>query len=238
MKRILVTGASRGIGRAIACTLAAPGVALFLHGRDRGALSETAECVRGRGSEASILAHDLTDKAQLVLLAKEMGTEPLHALIHNAGIAVVKPVESITYAEWQRSFDVNVTAPFVLSQSLIPNLQDGGSIVHILSVAAKTTFPHWSAYCMSKFALEGFSRSLREELRPKGIRVINVYPAATHTSLWEAVEGTWPEDKMLPPEEIAEAVRYVLSRPESIALEELHLAGMAGRLEPVKTPDE
>src|SRR5438045_6962040 len=73
----------------------------------------------------------------------------------------------------------------------------GASIVNILSIAAKTGFPNWSAYCMSKFALEGFFQSTREELRERKIRVINIYPAATDTNIWNSVEGDWPRGKMI-----------------------------------------
>ena len=89
----------------------------------------------------------------------------------------------------------------------------GSTIVNILSIAAKTGFPNWSAYCMSKFALEGFSQSVREELRERDIRVMNIYPAATNTDIWNDVEGEWPRRKMISAEEIAEAVAYALSRP-------------------------
>jgi NAD(P)-dependent dehydrogenase (short-subunit alcohol dehydrogenase family) len=106
----------------------------------------------------------------------------------------------------------------------------GSSIINILSVAAKTGFPGWSCYSMSKFALEGFSQSVREELRPRGIRVLNIYPAATNTEIWNAVQGEWPREKMLLPEEIAEAVAYALSRPAGVAVENIDLMNLTGRL--------
>jgi NAD(P)-dependent dehydrogenase (short-subunit alcohol dehydrogenase family) len=84
---------------------------------------------------------------------------------------------------------VNVTAPFMLMQHFAPGMPPGSSIVNILSIAAKTAFPNWSAYCMSKFALEGFSQCVREELRDRKIRVINGYPTATNTNIWIHIEG-------------------------------------------------
>ncbi len=131
-------------------------------------------------------------------------------MINNAGVAVVKPLDQITLQEWQTIFAVNVTAPFLLTQRLLPMMPSGASIVNILSVTAKTGFPSWSAYCMSKFALEGFSQSVREEVRPRGIRVLNIYPAATNTEIWNAVEGEWPREQMMLPEEIGDAVAYAL----------------------------
>ncbi len=124
MTRYFITGASRGIGRAIAEKLAQPETTLLLHGRDRKALTETCRRIEA---------------------------------INNAGIAVVKPFDSISLEEWERTLAVNVTAPFLLTQKLTAKMKAGSSVVNILSIAAKTGFPNWSSYCMSKFALEGLS---------------------------------------------------------------------------------
>ena len=84
---------------------------------------------------------------------------------------------------------------------------------------------------MSKFAFEGFFfRAVREEIRPRGIRVLNLYPAATNTEIWNVVEGEWPREKMLLPEEIGEAVAYALSRPAEVAVENIDLLNLTGRL--------
>ena len=83
---------------------------------------------------------------------------------------------------------------------------------------------------MSKFALEGFSQAIREELRPRGIRVINIYPAATATDIWNSVEGDWPRDKMMSAQEVADAVSYALSRAPDVAVENLTVSSTAGTL--------
>ena len=230
MKRILITGASRGIGRAIAEKLATPATTLILHGRDRNALAETCRLVRAKGSQAIELLHDLTDERGIEQLIRAVGAEPLDVLINNAGIAVVKPLDSISLGEWTNTIAVNVTAPFLLTQKLSAKMKAGSSIVNILSVAAKTGFANWSCYCMSKFALEGFSQSIREELRPRGIRVLNIYPAATDTEIWEPIEGDWPREKMMSATEIAEAVAYALSRPADVAVENVTLTKTSGAL--------
>jgi NADP-dependent 3-hydroxy acid dehydrogenase YdfG len=102
--------------------------------------------------------------------------------------------------------------------------------VNILSIAAKSGFANWSAYCMSKFALEGFSQSVREELRDRKIRVINLYPTATDTNIWNEIEGEWPREKMISPKEVASAVAYALSRPADVALENITLSSLAGNI--------
>src|SRR5437764_2706461 len=210
MKRYLITGASRGIGRTIAEKLAAPGRTLLLHGRNREALAKTCRLVEAKSGKAIPLSYDLRRAVRVEKMIDSIGPEPLDGLINNAGIALVKPFEQITLAEWDILFAVNVTAPFLLTQRLAPKMQAGASIVNILSIAAKTGFPNWSSYCMSKFALEGFSESVREEVRPRGIRVLNIYPAATSTEIWQGVKGEWPRDKMLSADEIGDAVAYAL----------------------------
>jgi NAD(P)-dependent dehydrogenase (short-subunit alcohol dehydrogenase family) len=230
MKRYLITGASRGIGRAIAEKLASAGDCLLLHGRDREALARTRELVEAKAAKAILLCYDLRDSASIQKMADEIGTAPLDGLINNAGVAFVKPLQDITLEEWQTTFAVNVTAPFLLTQTFLPIMPAGATIVNILSIAAKTGFPNWSSYCMSKFALEGFSQAVREEVRSRGIRVLNIYPAATNTEIWKGVEGEWPREQMLSPDEIATAVAYALSRPADVAVENITLQNASGRV--------
>ena len=230
MKRYLITGASRGIGRAIAEKLAAEDVILLLHGRDTIALAETRKAVEQRCAKVILLIHDLAKPAGVADLIADAGNSPLDLLVNNAGVAIVKPFCEITPVEWEQTVGVNITAPFMLTQHFAPQMPPGSSIVNILSIAAKTGFPNWSAYCMSKFALEGFSQCVREELRDHKIRMINVYPAATATEIWNNIDGDWPREKMMSVEEIAGVVAYALSRPSDVALENITLSGVSGSL--------
>src|SRR5207253_7933489 len=230
MRRYLITGASRGIGRAIAEKLAAPDVTLLLHGRDTVALAGTCKSVKSDCARVISLIHDLALPKGVSDLIAEVGDEPLDLLVNNAGITVVKPFGEITRIEWEQTLGVNVTAPFLLMQRFAPHMPPGSSIVNILSIAAKTGFAGWSAYCMSKFALEGFSQSIREELRERRIRVLNIYPAATNTEIWDDVAGDWPREKMISAEQVADAVAYALSRPDNVAVEDITLSNAAGNL--------
>jgi len=171
-KRMLITGAGRGIGRAIAERLAQPGRIIILHGRDRGALEETALLVKQKNGEAEVVIADISTFDGIDKIVSRVGDGPLHALIHNAGVAYVEPLDKITLEHWESTLAVNITAPFLLTQKLLAVMPSGAAIVNILSVAATTVFPNWTSYCMSKFALDGFSRALREELRPRGFRVM------------------------------------------------------------------
>ena len=230
MKRYLITGASRGIGRAIAEELTGSDVELLLHGRDTVALPQTRKAVEPQCARVSLLIHDLATAHGVSDLIAEVGKEPIDLLVNNAGVAVAKPFTEITPIEWEQTVGVNITAPFMLMQHFAPRMPPGSSVVNVLSIAAKSGFANWSAYCMSKFALEGFSQSVREELRDRKIRVINIYPAATDTDIWDHIEGKWPRHKMISPKDVASAVAYALSRPADVALENITLSSLAGNL--------
>jgi NAD(P)-dependent dehydrogenase (short-subunit alcohol dehydrogenase family) len=234
MKRLVITGASRGIGRAIALRFAKKGNHLILQGRDEKALGETCHKIEANGGKATPVLAEFRRlqgiDALVETAAAGIDHEPLHLLVNNAGIAVVKPFAEITPEEWQASLMVNVTAPFLLTRQLAPLMTEGASIVNILSIAARTGFPNWSSYCACKFALEGFSQSIRQELRDRGIRVINLYPGATDTDIWNKVSGHWPREKMIKPDEIAEAVYYAVQRPPAVAVENLTLGNISGTL--------
>ena len=230
MKRILITGASRGIGRAIAEKLAGPEVTLLLHGRDTVALAETCKSVHSRCAGVIRLIHDLATEKGVSTLISQVGGDSLDVLVNNAGIAVVKPFREVTADEWKQTLGVNVTAPFLLMQHFAGQMPPGSSIVNILSIGAKTGFANWSAYCMSKFALEGLSQSIREELREHKVRMINIYPAATNTEIWDDVAGNWPREKMISAEQVASAVSYALSRPTGVAVENITLSNAEGNL--------
>lgn len=230
MERVLITGASRGIGRALALRLARPGRQLLLHGRAKAALEDTARQVEERGGGVTVHVADLADPAQVEALAAAVGGQPLSALVHNAGLAVAKPVAEVSEAEWRQSLEVNLTAPFLLTRALLPHLSHGATVVHVLSVAAKRGFAGWAPYCAAKFALEGFSQCLREEVRGLGVRVVNVYPAATATQLWDGVAGQWPRERMLAAEEVAEAIAFALERPGEVVVSDLSLSHLAGTL--------
>src|SRR5947207_5533605 len=163
MKRYLITGASRGIGRAIAGKLAAKDVELLLHGRDTVALTQTLKAVEPHCAKVTLLVHDLASPNGVSDLISEVGNERIDLLVNNAGVAVVKPFTEITPIEWEQTVGVNITAPFMLTQHFAPQMPPGSSVVNIFSMAAKSGLANWSANCLRKFGLEGLYKSVREE---------------------------------------------------------------------------
>lgn len=230
MQRILITGASRGIGRAIAEQLAEPDTRLLLQGRDMAALENTAAVVTAKGAQTELLRFDLGRRDEVFELLKKLDSTPIDIFINNAGVGMVAPLEQVTQEDWDLTVAVNITAPFLLCQRLVPQMKAGASIVNILSGAAKIGFPGWTSYCMSKFAMDGFAKALREELRPRGIRVINIYPGATDTDIWDQVPGDWPREKMMKAESVGMAVKAALEQPADILVEDITLGIISGRL--------
>ncbi len=230
MKNGIITGASRGIGRAIAVRLGAAGYNLVLQGRHVEDLAESCRQVQQAKGKAIPVVADLSEPRGVDALVNGVEFVPPHVLVNCAGVAFVKPFEELTLEEWHKTVAVNITAPFLLAKKLLPVMSHGASIVNILSIAATSGIPNWSSYCMSKFALHGFMRSIREELRERGLRVINIYPAATSTEMWDKIEGTWPKAKMLAAEEVAGAVLYAVERPTSVLVENITLGNIAGKL--------
>lgn len=193
--KVVVTGASSGIGEASALRLKAAGFEVLAGVRNEG----DAERLRGRGVEP--VKVDVTDEAQVRALADTVGGE-LSGLVNNAGIAVVAPLEFIPIGEFRRQLEVNVVGQLAVTQALLPALRARkGRIVNISSVGGRVALPLAGAYAASKFALEAMSDSLRRELRSQGIDVVVVEPGGIKTPIWET--GTKTADAIAadaPPE--------------------------------------
>ena len=171
---------------------------------------------------------DLADPDAALRLADAAATAPVDVLVNNAGHAVVKRLAEISLHEWQQSLNVDVTAPFLLTQRLALHMPEGDSVVNVLSVAVRAAFPGWSAHAAAKHAHDGFAAVAREELRARGIRVVNVYPAASDTEIWRAVPGEVPRERMMPPVETADAIAYALERPKTVLVDSVHVGGSGG----------
>lgn len=223
-QRILITGASRGIGRSIALRLAGKDIALVLQGRDGTALHEVARACEALGSTVSTHVLSFDDLGEVERFAQTISAVPVDVLVNNAGLAVVAPVAEQPIADWQRTMTVNLFAPVVLTRALLPQLRDGSSIVNIASVASFTGFPNWGSYCASKFALEGFSQSLRAEVQSRGIRVISIHPASTATDIFARAGLNNDLTKMMSPDDIAEGVACALAMPASTLVRTMVIA--------------
>ncbi|MBK1784636.1 SDR family oxidoreductase [Prauserella cavernicola] len=223
----LVTGASRGIGAAVAHALA-PTHRLLLGGRDESALAELA----GELPDASPWVVDLTDPAAVE--AAVAGIGGLDVLVHSAGVARLGTIEDSPADVWRDNFEVNVVAVVELTRLLLPVLRAAhGHVVLINSGQGLAAREGWGAYAASKFGLRAFADVLRAEEAANGLRVTSVFPGRTDTEMQQAVVagegGDYDPEKYLRPDSVAAGVRTaVLASPDA------HLTELTLRPRPVR----
>jgi NAD(P)-dependent dehydrogenase (short-subunit alcohol dehydrogenase family) len=183
-RTVLVTGASRGIGRAIAVCLARSGWWVYGGVRTDVAAKELAE-------ESDLITPvelDVTVADHLVALDREL-PERLDALVNNAGVAVAGPIETLSRADMQRQFDVNLFGPLALTRALLPRLRRArGRVVFISSINGRVSFPFTGIYNASKYAIEAVADCLRVELRPFGVQVALIEPGVIDTDPWHEMD--------------------------------------------------
>ena len=209
----IVTGASRGIGLAIAEALAAAGASVAITGRDDAAL----EAARAKlGPRALALRADVQDEQQARRAVDEAAQRfgGLDVLVNNAGVGVFAPVADMTPAQWREVIETNLSGVFYCCHAAIPHLRRGGGgwIINISSLAGKNAFVNGAAYCASKSGLNAFSEALMQEVRHDNIRVSYVMPGSVSTAFMargDSRQGDWK----LQPADIAEVVMDLIAHP-------------------------
>lgn len=227
----LVTGATRGIGLAIAQTLAAEGCDLIISGRDESSLTR----IRREFRSGKVLAQvcDVRDPYSVDELFRAIRNahSRLDILISNAGIAHANlRVEALPYPVWKDVLATNLDGTFLVTQAALAIMKRGGTIVNNLSIAANRVFPGSAAYNASKHGALGFTNTLREELRPRGIRVIGLLPGATDTEIWKTLWPQAPKRKMMSPQTVAKAVMEAILLPANATVEHIEVLPSAGTL--------
>ena len=214
----LVTGASRGIGRAIAERLA-PTHDLILVARDIGHLHDVAAACQALGAAAHIITLDVEDSA-----STDAALTGLHVdvLVNNAGVAVFKPFLEMTAAEWHRQVDVNVNALFHVTRAVLPGMvaRQHGHVCTVGSIAGRYASVGGSCYAGTKHFVMGFSESLMLEVRDAGVGVSVVMPGSVDTDLMAAGSK---RDWMLEPRDVAETVAFAVSQPAHVLLHRLEV---------------
>lgn len=229
----LVTGASRGIGLAIARTLAAKGCNLVITGRDEQVLRRISRELASAKIQILVQSCEVRDPQSVDDLFRVLRRQfqRLDILINNAGIAHANlTVDKLPLTVWQDVIDTNLTGTFLVTQAALAIMKRGGTIVNNLSVAANRVFAGCSAYNASKHGALGFTSTLREELRPKGIRVIALLPGATDTDIWKILWPQAPRKKMMSPATVAEAVVNAILLPPNATVETLEILPTVGLL--------
>ena len=208
----LVTGASRGIGRAISVALAGEGFDLVLVGRDGRRLAGRREAVAEArpGAAGHVVELDLTEPAAPRTLALEISQTfgRLDVLVNNAGVAPGGSFDGYSQEEWQRVMAINARAPFFVTQALLPLLRQAapGYLVNICSVVSRKGYANQTLYTASKHALLGFTKALAREIPTSELRVHAILPGGTDTEMIRGVRPDIDASELIAPEEIADVV--------------------------------
>lgn len=226
-KVAIVTGASRGIGRAIAVALAGEGCRLALAARTRGDLSETAALVEKLGAEALVVSTDIKEEGSIVRLVESVSGHfgRLDIVVNNAGITHAALLAETRTEDFDRCMAVNARGPFILCRESLPLLKkaDPGYIINISSVVGVKGYPNQTAYTASKHALRGMSMALAEELRHENVRVHVICPGGVNTDMIGNVRPDIKKEELIAPEEIAELVLYLVTHRGNAVVDELHI---------------
>jgi len=229
----LVTGANRGIGFEIAAALAHKGCDLVITARDAKSLKAAARKLERLEIRVVAQTCDVRSPESVdYLFAVTRGLRrPLDFLVNNAGISQpIRNVSELPYPMWADVIETNLTGTFLVTQAALAIMKRGSVIVNNLSLAAEQVFPGSAAYNASKHGALGFTDTLREELRERGIRVIALMPGATDTDIWKVY---WPKasrEKMMSAATVARAVVDAMLVPENCAVEKLVIAPASGAL--------
>ena len=227
----VVTGASRGIGAAIAKALAEEGVRVVLIARSASRLEETAKAIKG---SIPIVA-DVTDPHSVERATARIATALDGApdiLVNNAGIFSVALAEETSGETFLQTINTNLVAPFLFVRAFLGDMKrrKRGHVITLGSIADRTIYSGNAAYSAAKFGVRAIHEVLRAELRGTGVRTSLISPAATNTDIWNDVTVTDPvnrphsERPMLEPEDVARAVMFAVSQPDDVNIDELRLS--------------
>jgi NAD(P)-dependent dehydrogenase (short-subunit alcohol dehydrogenase family) len=213
-KVALVTGASQGLGRALALAYAGEGASLVLNSRREEGVRPVAEKVENLGAEVIALAADVSEGANVegMVGAAVERFGHVDVLVNNAGLLGPRVrIEDYPEDEWRRVIDANLTGPYLVSKAAIPHMKEGGSIINVVSGVSVEGRAEWGAYSVSKFGVEGLTQILAAELEGRGIRVNAVDPGGMRTDMRAAAYPEEDPTTRITPEENTAVFLYLAS---------------------------
>jgi len=224
-KNILITGASKGIGRALALAAATQHFNVGLAARSEKELQEVQREIREAGGKAEIYTGSVSDETFVnqTVSSFVQTFDKIDAVINNAGFGIFQSAENITAQDWDEVMETNVKGTFLFSKAVVPHMKAAGSghIITIASDVAKRVFEGGSLYCASKYAQDAFSMALRKEVRKYGIKVSVVYSGLVDTHFHAHPQGDPKAQTWLRDTDMADAILYILNTPAHVVIDEL-----------------
>jgi NADP-dependent 3-hydroxy acid dehydrogenase YdfG len=221
----IITGASKGIGRALAIYLAQQNFQLSLIARNVGELKDLADEITEIGHRPLYFAGDVADENFVKICVEKTAQtfQKIDFMINNAGIGVFGPTDSYTVEQWDSVFATNVKGTFLFTKAVLPFMKKAkkGHIISIASDVAKRVFDGGSLYCASKYAQHAFSESLRKEVRKDGIKVSVVYSGLVDSMFHAEPQGDASHKDWLSPEDMAESIAFIMNQPPHVVIDEL-----------------
>ena len=227
---VVITGATKGIGRAIAENLAEQGDNLALCARSENGLLSLKKKLTQSGSKVITRALDVRDRASLVNFAEQVLKDfgQIDVLINNAGVFLPGKLVDETSDTYQLVLETNLHSAYFLTKAILPSMikRRSGHVINMCSIASTQAYPNGGSYAISKHALHGFGKTLREEVREYGIRVTNILPGATWTGSWAGVD--FSKDRFIDVRNIAQIVRTAMNLDPNVVMEEIVLRPVQG----------
>jgi short-subunit dehydrogenase len=224
-KKILVAGATGGIGSHAVKLLHAGGAQLYLAGRKADRLHALASSLQIPVHRVFVL--DLADEAAVLSMAEAVHADggALDVLVNAAGLGVIKPLEQLSSAEFMLTLQANLFASFYLVKAFLPAMkaQGRGLVINIPGVLGKVPMAGAAAYSASKYGLVGMMQSIREELKRTQVRITNLFLGGVDSPFWDDIDLRVQKDKMIRPEEAARAIWFLCQQPESGVVSEMVL---------------
>ena len=212
-KIVLVTGASRGLGKVIALDFAAQGAKVVLVGRHMRTLEDVEDAIVSRGGDAMSVEADISNAAAVKALAMEVGLRygRVDILINNASIAHLIPLVQVTQDEWEEMTGVNLHCMFAVTQTFLPGIieRKSGIIVNVSAAIARNGFPNLAVYSATKAGILAFTEALSKEVRRYGVQVYAVMPHGINTDLYRTLFGATDPAKILSPERVSQDIMRV-----------------------------
>ena len=232
MKTAIVTGASKGIGKAIALKLASLNYAMVVVGRNEKHLAAIKVTIEGMGSLCLTLAVDLCEEETPDIIVRRTLARfgRIDLLVNNAGLAHSAPISETDIETWNKIFKVNARAPFFLCKAVIPFLKKSENpiIINISSVVGFKGYAGQAAYASSKHALNGFTKVLAKEVQKDGIKVHIISPGGVNTEMVQEMRPDIDPEQLIQPEEIAELVQFLVTRKGKGTIDHFYIRRQSG----------